>query len=116
MKEKSVSLKLLYSLAMAGLLGIGTFIGSEFFPSKGVDQGSVVKFIDSRSTNDEFSKDYVFETKPLDSLGRATEAHIFLNVQDLPTEAREPRINFNPSGWRNFKATYEKADGSSCII
>lgn len=113
MKSKSVSLKLLYSLAMVGLLGVGTYIGSEIFPSDGVDKDPVVNFIDSRSTNNEFSKDYVFETKPLDSLGRATEAHIFLNVQDLPSEAREPRINFNPFGWRNFKATYKKSDGST---
>ncbi|MBR7927153.1 DNA/RNA non-specific endonuclease [Aerococcaceae bacterium zg-ZUI334] len=41
-----------------------------------------------------------------DSLGRATSAHIQLQDKDEPTKEREPRINFDPQGWHNYKMAY----------
>lgn len=42
-----------------------------------------------------------------DSLGRATFAHIQLKNADEPKSGtREPRIDFDPVGWHNFKFSY----------
>ena len=40
---------------------------------------------------------------PLDQYGRATLSHIQLRSADQPTDPREPRLNYNPSGWHNYK-------------
>ncbi len=43
----------------------------------------------------------------LDQYGRATMGHIQLQEKDEPTEKRDPYINYNPVGWKNFKLYYE---------
>lgn len=42
----------------------------------------------------------------LDDLGRATFAHIQLQDRHEPTDRREPRLNFDPVGWHNYKMPY----------
>lgn len=46
---------------------------------------------------------YQLVLHPLDSLGRAVDAHIQLNVQNMPKAKREPRLTYNPVGWHNYK-------------
>ena len=50
-----------------------------------------------------------------DHLGRATSAHIQLQDKDEPKKKREPRLNYNPVGWHNYKIAYgnkgKKASG-----
>lgn len=41
-----------------------------------------------------------------DHLGRATSAHIQLQDKDEPKKKREPRLNYNPVGWHNYKIAY----------
>lgn len=41
-----------------------------------------------------------------DQLGRATSAHIQLQDKDEPKKKREPRLNYNPVGWHNYKIAY----------
>ncbi|MDR1567649.1 MAG: DNA/RNA non-specific endonuclease [Streptococcaceae bacterium] len=48
----------------------------------------------------------------LDSLGRATNAHIQLRDSDEPTKKREPRLTYNPVGWHNYKFSYKASDGT----
>lgn len=43
-----------------------------------------------------------------DKLGRATFAHIQLQDKDEPEKKREPRIQYNPKGWHNYKMIYNK--------
>ncbi|MCS4488140.1 DNA/RNA non-specific endonuclease [Streptococcus sciuri] len=42
----------------------------------------------------------------LDSLGRATYAHIQLKDSDEPTQKRAARLTYNPVGWHNYKFYY----------
>lgn len=48
--------------------------------------------------------------EPLDTLGRASLAHIQLRDQDEPKQKRKARLNYNPVGWHNYKLYY--GDGS----
>ena len=41
-----------------------------------------------------------------DHLGRANSAHIQLQDKDEPKKKREPRLNYNPVGWHNYKISY----------
>ncbi|GHU37943.1 DNAse [Bacilli bacterium] len=47
------------------------------------------------------------ELSELDTLGRATGAHIQLKETDEPTEKRAAKLNYNPSGWHNYKFAYD---------
>ncbi|MEW4354139.1 DNA/RNA non-specific endonuclease [Streptococcus pneumoniae] len=42
----------------------------------------------------------------LDSLKRATSAHIQLQDKDEPKKQQEPKIKYDPVGWHNFKFAY----------
>src|SRR5699024_781790 len=50
-----------------------------------------------------WSGKYKLEMKELDHLGRAVQSHILLQKKNMPKEAREPRLNYNPVGWHNYK-------------
>jgi len=58
-----------------------------------------------------FRGEFYLHLDELDHLGRAINAHIQLNTSEMPTEQREPRINFDPVGWRNFRFYYLREDG-----
>lgn len=46
---------------------------------------------------------YKLEMKELDHLGRAVQSHILLQKKNMPKKVREPRLNYNPVGWHNYK-------------
>ena len=47
----------------------------------------------------------------LDSLGRATAAHIQLRDKDEPTDKRDSKITYDPVGWHNYKYNYVSDNG-----
>lgn len=49
----------------------------------------------------------------LDSLGRATSAHIQLRDRDEPSDKRDSKINYDPVGWHNYKYKYISDDGDT---
>lgn len=53
-----------------------------------------------------FSKSLQLKLGDFDQLGRATSAHIRLKNSDRPQKQREPRLNYNPVGWHNYRFTY----------
>ena len=50
-----------------------------------------------------WSGKYKLEMKELDHLGRAVQSHILLQKKNMPKKVREPRLNYNPVGWHNYK-------------
>lgn len=43
----------------------------------------------------------------VDSMGRATGAHIQVTEKDLPNEKRQAYLTVNPAGWHNYKFKYK---------
>ncbi|GGE31695.1 DNA/RNA non-specific endonuclease [Streptococcus himalayensis] len=52
----------------------------------------------------------------LDSLNRATSAHIQLQDKDEPKKKREPKIKYNPAGWHNFKFAYKDSKKKAWLM
>ena len=50
-----------------------------------------------------YSKQRQLVMQPLDSLGRAVDSHIQVSKSQLPTNERSSRLNYNPSGWHNYR-------------
>lgn len=52
----------------------------------------------------------------LDSLGRASQAHIQLQAADMPKKTREPRLTYNPTGWHNYKFYFENGEKKAWLM
>lgn len=53
-----------------------------------------------------FKNEKQLELGELDTKSRATYAHIQLKDSDEPKKKREPKLKFDPVGWRNYKFYY----------
>lgn len=50
-----------------------------------------------------YKKEKQLELGNLDLLSRATNAHIQVSKNQLPTQKRASRLSYNPTGWHNYK-------------
>ena len=112
--ELSVIIAFFLFLLTGGLNGIckqlGAFFNSQQSTIKSIDKVNQSKSSDeSKAEKDTtvlqllpFQNQRQLAMAPLDHLRRATLSHIQLRGSDQPTEKREPRLNYNPSGWHNY--------------
>lgn len=103
-----------FTLLSGGFNDVGTQI-KNYFSRMGISNTQNIKPSQSSSTDNLEEKDatilqlLTYQNKkqlvmlPLDQYGRATLSHIQLKASDQPTDQREPRINYDPSGWHNYK-------------
>lgn len=59
-----------------------------------------------------YKKTKQIKLAPLDDIDRPQDAHVQLKYTDKPRASREPRLNYNPPGWHNYRFTYKKDTGS----
>lgn len=58
-----------------------------------------------------YSNKKIVHFEKLDQQDRPQDAHIQIKYSDKPKSDREPRLNFNPPGWHNYRIKYKKDNG-----